>query len=73
MTFDEILKHYKDQGSGPLNKGVAGAIRGLGYTKQTLYNWRDSGIPLRTQELIAVKTGLPVRERDAETPRRGRK
>jgi hypothetical protein len=78
MNFKEIIDHYKanGDGKGPGNIGLAAACRALKYSKMALYSWRDKGITLRTQEYIASKTGLPVREvdtkvRTARSKRRG--
>ena len=72
MNFKEIIDHYKAEGKGPLNTGLAAATRGLNYSKMALYAWRDRGISMRTQEYIAAKTGLPVREEDTKPARRAR-
>ena len=37
-------------------KTIAKATEILGYTRQTLWNWRKSGIPYRTQVVIQFKT-----------------
>jgi hypothetical protein len=47
MTTNDIIKHYKT---------IAIATEILGYTRQTLWNWRKSGIPYRTQVVIQFKT-----------------
>ena len=47
MTTNDIIKHYKT---------IAKATEILGYTRQTLWNWRKAGIPYRTQVVIQFKT-----------------
>jgi len=71
MNFKEIIDYYKEHGDGkgPANIGVAAACRALKYSKMALYSWRNKGISLRTQEYVAAKTGLPVREGDTMVKR----
>ena len=46
MNYQQIVKLYS---------GVTGASRALGFSRQTIYNWRK-GIPAKTQELIEYKS-----------------
>jgi hypothetical protein len=68
MNFKEIIDYYKanGDGKGPGNIGLAAACRALKYSKMALYSWRDKGITLRTQDYVASKTGLPVRDADTK-------
>ena len=47
MTYKDIIKHYGN---------VDTAAHILGYSRMSLYNWRDNGIPDRTQQLIEAIT-----------------
>ena len=58
MKYEQVIAHYASDAEN--DKGVNAAARALGFTKTALVYWRKHGIPLRTQELISAKTGLPV-------------
>lgn len=47
MTFNQIITHWG---------GVDAARKALGLSRQTLYNWRDKGIPLEAQVNVEVVT-----------------
>ena len=47
MTYDEVISRF--------NGSVTEAAYKLGVTVQTLFNWKKSGIPVKTQEVIALK------------------
>lgn len=70
MTYDQIVKYFKAKFPDESGIGAATAARELGYSKFSLYHWRDAGIPLRTQQLISAKTGgaLLANERHAKKP-----
>ena len=48
MTANQLIKHF---GS------AAKAAKALGYNRQSIYDWKKTGIPLRTQAWIQVETG----------------
>jgi len=56
MNYAQIVKHYKARFPDDRGTGAASAARELGYSKFTLYHWRDHGIPYRTQQLISART-----------------
>lgn len=70
MTYDQIVKYFKAKFPEDRGAGAASAARELGYSRYSLYFWRDNGIPLRTQQLISAKTGgaLLPNERHAKKP-----
>jgi hypothetical protein len=48
MTYNQVIKLYG---------GVSRAARGLGFTRQGVYHWRDHGISYKTQIFIEWSTG----------------
>jgi len=57
MDFSDIVKHW-----GSVEK--ARAALGL-KTRQTLYNWRDSGVPAGWQARIQIRTHGKLRANEA--------
>jgi DNA-binding transcriptional regulator Cro len=47
MTFKDLINYY-----GSVEK----ASNAIGYSRMSLYNWRDNGIPERTQRLLEAVT-----------------
>ena len=49
MTFDDVTAHFR---------GVAQVKKALGLrSRQTLWNWRHLGIPMKQQYRIQIMTG----------------
>lgn len=52
MTFNQIITHWG---------GVEAARKALGLSRQTLYNWRDKGVPLAAQVNVEVLSAGKLR------------